>query len=252
MIKETKKALRPVLKRIVQKLFPSAFSSCADFEPYHNDIIRNVEKYTMTSPERIFALIEATKYITNKNIEGDIVECGIWRGGSVMAIIKTLQSLNTSNRQLLLYDTFDGMTEPTSIDVSRNGDIASTLLENNKKTKEVHIWAYATLEDVKNNISSLNYPKEKVSFIKGRVEETLPAQVPHSISLLRLDTDWYKSTKHELTHLFPLLSPGGVLIIDDYGEWQGAKKAVDEYLEENKIKILLNRIDHTGRIGIKL
>ena len=69
---------------------------------------------------------------------------------------------------------------------------------------------------------------------------------------MRLDTDWYESTKHELTHLFPLLSSGGVIIIDDYGHWQGAKKAVDEYFEENNIKILLNRIDYTGRVGIKL
>ena len=84
------------------------------------------------------------------------------------------------------------------------------------------------------------------------MEETIPTHIPHAISLLRLDTDWYESTKHELTHLFPLLSPGGVIIIDDYGHWQGAKKAVDEYFEENKIKILLNRIDYTGRIGVKL
>ena len=71
------------------------------------------------------------------------------------------------------------------------------------------------------------------------------------LPFLRLDTDWYKSTKHELIHLFPKISKGGVLIIDDYGFWQGAKQAVDEYISENNIKILLNRIDHTGRIAIK-
>lgn len=241
--------LKPILRRLIN---PTPFDSHSDFDTYHITTIKNVEKYTMTSPERIFALIEATKYVVNKNIEGDIVECGVWRGGSMMAVIKTLQNLNTSTKQLLLYDTFEGMSEPTSFDKSKDGESATDLLKNRKKTNEDYIWAYATLEDVKNNIYPLNYPKDKISFIKGKVEDAIPTHVPKSISLLRLDTDWYESTKHELTHLFPLLSSGGVIIIDDYGHWQGAKKAVDEYFEENNIKILLNRIDYTGRVGIKL
>lgn len=241
------------LKRTLQKLInPKPFDPHADFDAHHHTLIGNVKKYTMTSPERIFALIEATKYVINKNIEGDIVECGVWRGGSMMVVIETLQSLNVSNKQLLLYDTFEGMSEPTSVDKLKNGNRADDLLKNHQKTKDDTLWAYATLEDVKRNIYGLNYPPDKIAFIKGKVEETIPTHIPHAISLLRLDTDWYESTKHELTHLFPLLSPGGVIIIDDYGHWQGAKKAVDEYFEENKIKILLNRIDYTGRIGVKL
>ena len=77
----------------------------------------------------------------------------------------------------------------------------------------------------------------------------IPKYLPGEIALLRLDTDWYKSTQHELIHLYPLLVGSGVLIIDDYGHWQGAKKAVDEYFSDKKI--LLNRIDYTGRISIK-
>jgi hypothetical protein len=86
----------------------------------------------------------------------------------------------------------------------------------------------------------------------GKVEDTIPADIPEKIALLRLDTDWYESTKHELIHLFPRLQKGGVLIIDDYGFWKGARKAVDEYFAENNIQILLNRIDDTGRMAIKL
>jgi O-methyltransferase len=83
------------------------------------------------------------------------------------------------------------------------------------------------------------------------VEDTIPASVPEQIALLRLDTDWYESTKCELEILFPRLVKGGVIIIDDYGCWQGARKAVDEYFNKNNIAILLNRMDDTGRIGIK-
>jgi len=84
------------------------------------------------------------------------------------------------------------------------------------------------------------------------VEDTIPNGAPESISLLRLDTDWYESTRHELVHLFPRLSRGGVIIIDDYGRWAGQKKAVDEYFAQNNIAILLNRIDYSARIGVKL
>ena len=83
------------------------------------------------------------------------------------------------------------------------------------------------------------------------MENTLPGVMPKEISLLRLDTDWYESTKREMNNLFPLLEENGVLIIDDYGHWAGCKKAIDEYIKENDLCVLLNRIDQTGRISIK-
>lgn len=107
------------------------------------------------------------------------------------------------------------------------------------------------LDETKQNVFSAGYPKDKIHFIKGKVEDTIPENMPKQIALLRLDTDWYESTKHELTHLFLLLQPNGVLIIDDYGHWKGARKAVDEYIPDKNIRILLNRIDYTGRIAIK-
>lgn len=241
--------IKSTIRRVIN---PEAFNPHCDFEVDHQTIINQVKNYTMTSNERIFALIEATKYVIKNNIEGNIVECGVWRGGSMMTVIKTLQNLHHQEKSLYLYDTYDGMSAPTDADESKDGHGAITLLKKKKKTKEDTLWAYATLEDVQCNIYSLNYPQEKIAFIKGKVEDTIPQQMPEKISLLRLDTDWYESTKHELNHLFPLLAQGGVIIIDDYGHWKGAKKAVDEYFEENNIQILLNRIDYTGRIGIKM
>lgn len=96
------------------------------------------------------------------------------------------------------------------------------------------------------------YPSEHIHFIKGKAEDTIPRHAPRQIALLRLDTDWYESTKHELEHLFHRLSPGGVIIIDDYGFWKGARKAVNEYFLDNNIAILLTRMDETGRMAIKI
>ena len=78
-----------------------------------------------------------------------------------------------------------------------------------------------------------------------------PAASPPSIALLRLDTDWYESTYHELVHLYPRLSVGGILIIDDYGYWQGARRAVDRYFAEQGTRVFLSRIDETGRLAVK-
>src|SRR5437773_5710167 len=100
-------------------------------------------------------------------------------------------------------------------------------------------------------MAATGYPTAKLHFVQGMVEETIPATVPARIAILRLDTDWYQSTRHELEHLYPLVSHIGVLIVDDYGYWKGARKAVDEYFARAQTPMLLHRIDSAGRIGVK-
>lgn len=224
----------------------------ADFEAEHRSLVEKVEPFTMTSPERIFGLIEAVKYIIQNKIEGDIVECGVWKGGSMLTIAEVLKKMNDHSRELYLYDTFEGMSKPSEHDLSFTEQKAEELLMSNENKEENLVWAYSTLETVKQTMSLSQYPQDKIHYVKGKVEETIPGLLPLKISLLRLDTDWYESTKHELIHLFPRLVKGGVLIIDDYGFWKGARKAVDEYISEHKIQILLNRLDDTGRIAVKL
>jgi O-methyltransferase len=228
----------------IDNLFPS------DFSQEEIELFNLVSPYTMTSKERVFALIHAVKYISRRKIPGDIVECGVWKGGSMMAIAKTLLTEQDGNRDLYLFDTFSGMSEPSKEDLDFSGQEAANLLDSSSK-EDVWIWCNAPMEGVQNVMSKTGYDQDKIHFIQGKVEDTLPSNRPNKIALLRLDTDWYESTRHELIHLFPLLSTDGVIIIDDYGYWQGAKKAVDEYFEEHNIKILLNRIDATGRIAIK-
>lgn len=212
-------------------------------------IFQECKPYTMTSIERMYALYNAVKYVVQNNIEGDFVECGVWRGGSSMMIALTLNSMNIKDRKIYLYDTFEGMSEPTENDVDFRGGNADNLLKQNIQDKENSVWCLADLQDVQNNMKLTQYPLGNVQFVKGKVEDTIPQTISEKIALLRLDTDWYESTAHELKYLYPNLSTKGVLIIDDYGHWEGCRKAVDEYFATNTL--LLNRIDYTGRIAIK-
>ena len=223
-----------------------------DFEKDDIHIINSVKPYTMTTPERLYALIKAVKYIVKNEIPGDMVECGVWKGGSMMAVANTLIEIGHSDRQLYLFDTFEGMTKPQDVDVSYTGVKATKKFEKRKITNNSSNWCYASLDDVKRAMYGTGYDRSKIFFVRGKVEETIPNNAPQTISLLRLDTDWYESTRHELLHLYPRLSHGGVIIIDDYGHFLGARKAVDEYIEQNNLCLLLNRLDYTGRIGVKM
>jgi len=223
----------------------------ADFDKETVDTYLKVKPYTMTTPERIASLCNAVNYLVKNNIEGDFVECGVWRGGSTMAAIDTLIKAGDKGREIYLYDTYEGMSEPTEYDKVFTGTAADELLNTSDREDATSVWCYSTLEEVQKNVGSLQYPAAKVHYVKGKVEDTIPQNIPQKIALLRLDTDWYESTAHELKYLYPLLVPGGVIIIDDYGHWEGARKAVDEYIAAEKLPLLLNRIDYTGRIGIK-
>jgi hypothetical protein len=209
-----------------------------------------VRPYTMTTVERVLALVRATRYVVEAGIPGHFVECGVWKGGSMMAVARTLQGMGVTDRQLFMFDTFTGMTSPGAEDRDTNGRLASEVLEQRGEADE--IWARASLETVRSAMQLTGYPFDKVQMVPGSVETTLPERAPDQIALLRLDTDWYQSTKHELVHLFPRLNRRGVLIIDDYGHWHGARLAVDEYLRETNTHILLSRIDYTGRLAIKV
>jgi len=221
-------------------------------EDEDHETVQFVRPYTMTSPERIRALCSAVRYIEESGIQGAVVECGVWRGGSMMAVARTLSNLGAADRDLYLFDTFEGMTEPGPHDIALSGETAKSLLDQSVRNEEDQVWCYAPMERVQQALALTMYPKGLVHLIPGRVEETLPTAAPERIALLRLDTDWYESTRHEMEALFPRLGRGGVLIIDDYGHWQGARRAVDEYVKTHQLKLLLHPIDYTGRISVKV
>ena len=210
-------------------------------------IVESVRPYTMTSDERLITLINAVRFVSRNKIRGAIAECGVWQGGSMMAVALTLLDEGDTERDLYLYDTFQGMSDPTLHDKSFDGRLAESQLAMTPKGEG--LWCYAPLDEVKANFARTQYPTERVHFIAGKIEDTIPRRNPPQLAILRLDTDWYESTKHELEHLFPLLTAKGILIIDDYGHWQGARKAVDEFLSTRPM--FLHRIDETGRVLIK-
>lgn len=224
----------------------------ADFPPSAVQLFRAVEPYTMTSPEAVYTLAGAVRHVVRQDIPGAIVECGVWRGGSMMAAAQTLLSLDRTDRDLYLFDTFEGMPAPTEKDIRWTGEPAEQLLRSEAGRAAELLWARASLDDVRNSMATLPYPAARVHFVPGKVEETLPENVPDTISVLRLDTDWYESSRHEMVHLYPRLSPGGILILDDYAWWNGVAAAVDEYFQEHPPAPFLVRIDDSGaRVAVK-
>lgn len=226
-------------------------------EPAERAILDEVTGYTLTSKERVLATMDAVEHVVRNGVEGALVECGVWRGGSVLAMIRTLQRHGVDDRDVYLFDTFEGMTAPTDEDVSSYHEPAINTWRRDQEAGR-QSWDYYfdpslyTLKTVQDLLFSTGYPPERLHFVVGPVEETLPARAPAKIAVLRLDTDWYESTKHEMMHLYPSVSIGGVLIIDDYGHWDGARRAVDEYFAQCESRPLLCRTDYTGRIGTKL
>lgn len=211
-----------------------------------------VRRYTMTSDQRVAALCDAVRYVVTNRIPGDIVECGVWKGGSMMAVARTLLELGDRARELHLFDTFAGMTAPTGEDVALTGESAADLMDASTDREDAEsVWCRAPLDVVQQAMASVGYDRSRIHYIEGRVEDTIPAAAPERIALLRLDTDWYESTRHEMIHLFPRLCVGGVLILDDYGHWLGARRAVDEYLREHNVPLFLQKIDYTGRYAVK-
>ncbi|HLL26502.1 MAG TPA: TylF/MycF/NovP-related O-methyltransferase [Xanthobacteraceae bacterium] len=233
---------RQTSERAIEKIIPEISADEAA-------LLRRYAPFTMTSIERQWALIKAVDYLNANRIGGDFVECGVWRGGNLM-IAKELCRKSAVERKFYLFDTFAGMSSPTAADVTYAGaDAGDTYRE---RVREGHVdWVYASLDDVRDNFRRANLLDDRVIFVKGKVEDTLAEKknLPDRIALLRLDTDFYESTRTELEILYPRLASGGVLIVDDYGHWRGARRAVDEYFRNTAL--LWSRIDYTARMTLK-
>lgn len=197
-------------------------------------MIARVKPYTMTP----VGVIQNTAWALDKvlgKVPGAFVECGVWKGGHCM--LAALKMLETGDhRDIWLFDTFEGMSEPTDFDVRGRGPAMPDWMASRHPVSG-STWCRAEIDGVRAAMESTGYPMERVRFIKGNVEDTLQANtLPDRIAILRLDTDWYESTKSELEVLYPLLQSGGVLILDDYSYWRGCRKAVDEYFSGVRVK----------------
>jgi O-methyltransferase len=211
---------------------------------------------TGQSAEVIAELMRVVRYVVKNKVAGDFVECGVAQGGAIVVMIRVLQALNASDRRIWMYDTFAGMPKPVEIDQwnaqtrAEDGGLKSWELHRDPDGRGSD-WSRYSLEEVKNTIERTGYPSNLLTYVKGPVEETVPAQAPEHIALLRLDTNFYASTRHELEHLYPRLSTGGVLILDDYGALVGSRRATDEYFAKLNPPVLLMRIDEDVRVLVK-
>lgn len=228
-----------------------------DLDAIERQIVFECMSLAAQSADALAQLSRAVKYVVEANVPGILVECGVYKGGSAVAMIRTLQALNVTDRKIWLYDTFEGFPEPEEIDQhykltpTEDGGLKSWALHKRDDGSGGSDWCYCPIDKVRHVVSLTGYPDENITYFKGLVENTIPSHAPEQIALLRLDTDFYRSTKHELEHLYPRVPSGGVVIIDDYGAYRGARQAVDEYLTEKGLKVLLSRVDENVRMLVK-
>ncbi len=241
------------LKRTINRIF-SMFDlviskkkpSIVEISEEEENNINISKKYSMTTEIRMWALLNSLKKVHYEKIDGDIVECGVWKGGNIILIKKFIEK-NNLKKKIYCYDTFEGMTPTSFIDNEiSSGRNASEIVKNNNT-----YLCKSSLEETKDNVRKNVKDFNNINFIQGKVEDTLidEKNLPEKISICRLDTDYYSSTKIELEILYPRIVQGGILIVDDYGHWSGSKKAVDEYFKDNFA--MKHYVDYACRLIIK-
>ena len=225
-------------------------SEMSTLEPDFLALYKQCSQYTRTSWETLYALYKSIQYIVANRIPGDMLESGVSGGGSMKLVAHLLLSLGDSDRTLFLYDPIEVVTEPESdlrLELSRNSAIGDQpeIERRDVKSRTVPV------EGIREIIAASGYPIEKVKVISNAIENTIPATISQRFALLRLQTNWYPSTKREMELLYPRLSPRGILILDSYGHYQGVCRGVDEYMSRLKEKPLLQRIDYACRLAVK-
>lgn len=249
MIKKNKNKIKKLINKFFSKfglVITKTKPSIVEITQEEKDLIDLCKNFSMTTDIRMWALLNSLKKILSENIEGEIVECGIWKGGNIILIKKFMERYNLK-KKIYCYDTFEGMYETSKEDreLSTNIDAKEIINDDHKYVCESSFQQ--TENNIKKNVNNMN----DIFFIKGKVEDTLKVNknIPEKISICRLDTDYYSSTKIELEKLYSRISKGGVLIVDDYGHWSGSKKAVDEFFKDKFI--MKHYVDYACRLIIK-
>ena len=187
---------------------------------------------------------DAVNYILQNNIEGVIIECGVYQGDFEHIWINELIKNNTV-RDIYLYDTFTGLTEPSEYDYTckdakiyqMNKDDVYNTWKSFIIDDKTNNWCYSSLEEVQSRLHSTGYPQNNLHYIVCDVMETLKdkTKIPEKIAILRLDTDWYESSKYELEQMYDNVVTGGLIIFDDYYHWDGQRRATDDFFLSRNI-----------------
>lgn len=210
-----------------------------------------IKRNTMVSFERLATLWLQVQHLDKYEIVGDLVECGVWRGGSAgMMALAHLYSRPNTSRHLHLFDSWQGLPEP---DRELDGALAVKYSGGaNRGALEPIGQCVAALDEVRQLLErEIGYPAERIHYHVGWFQETLARTQVEKIALLRLDGDWYESTKICLEELYPRVAKGGIIVLDDYGYWSGCRKATDEFIEQLSEPVMLHHIDVDGRYFVK-
>lgn len=201
-----------------------------------------VSSYTMVGYGGLSNIYNLSQFVEKNKVEGAFVECGVWRGGC-SAVMAYVAQKAKSNRKMWLFDSFEGLPEPTAKDGNRAQKYASNRVTGKLSTIGMCVSPLEILERL--FFSELNINRKNVIIEKGWFQDTLPKakeRIGH-IAILRLDGDWYESTKCCLNNLYDNVVSGGFIIIDDYRRWEGCRLAVDEFLRKRDLNPNLLKID---------
>ena len=248
MLKNMLKAFLRKNKRIVSFYYKARFIAKAfSRNLFHLErfmLFMKVLPYTMAGYERLSNAYQLAKRAEKENLQGAFVECGVWKGGT-MGIMAYAARKNPA-RSIWLCDSFEGLPEPGI----KDGEVAKSYAKNKNSGNLNAIGeCVGLLVDVKKLFSSiLKIKEDRVYIERGWFQNTLQKTKERigAIAILRLDADWYESTRCILENLYDNVVSGGYVIIDDYGHWEGCKKAVDEFFKKRNLHISLTRIDYTG------
>jgi len=200
-------------------------------------IVQIVQPFTLVGSERIRNLCRLARCIESLRIPGDVVECGVFNGGT-SAILAHFATHSRLERTVWLFDSFAGMPDTTEEDREAARAEVGTTVGNIQKVIQV--------------LKMVNADLTRVHTIKGWFDDTFPSVKIERIALLNIDADWYESVKLCLNTFYDAVTPGGYVSIDDYGHWPGCKRAVDEFFATRNLTYNLQRVDYTARWFQKL
>jgi len=194
-------------------------------------VVHKVKGYTAVFVPRLVALYKLSDEVNRLSLPGDFVECGVYNGGSA-AIMASFCEKTEPKRNIWLFDSFEGLPKPTEAD--------------GYEAPPYEGWCHGDLEKVKRIFRKLSIPESRVHIVKGWFQDTFPTVEIPQIAILHIDADWYESVKLCLEKFYDCVQPGGYIVLDDYGDWQGCKIAADEFIKSRALDVKLIQVDYTG------
>jgi O-methyltransferase len=188
--------------------------------------------YTMAGQQRLNNVQQCVETVLQDSVAGDFIETGAWRGGMTIFMRALLKVHGDTQRRVWVADSFEGLPAPK--DAADGWDYSNV------------DYLKVSLEKVQDNFRRFGLLDDQVQFLKGWFSDTLPTAPIQSLAILRLDGDMYSSTMDALVNLYPRLSPGGFVIVDDYFSWPACRRAVDEFRAEHKLDEAMQTIDWSG------